>query len=66
MLKLELSEQMISVIGKALGAQPFDVVAPVIAELQKQISAQQGQSGEVIPPAPIVRRKRNGEDQPGI
>jgi hypothetical protein len=41
MLKFELSQEMVAVIGRALGAQPFDTVAPVIAELQKQISAQQ-------------------------
>jgi hypothetical protein len=41
MLKFELSQDMVAVIGRALGAQPFDTVAPVIAELQKQITAQQ-------------------------
>lgn len=40
MLKFELSNEMVAVIGKALGAQPYDLVAPVIIELQKQINAQ--------------------------
>lgn len=41
MLKFELPEQMVAIIGKALGAQPFDLVKPVIDELQKQITEQQ-------------------------
>ena len=41
MIKLELSDQMVSVIGEALGNAPYKVSAPVIAEIQKQISAQQ-------------------------
>jgi hypothetical protein len=41
MLKFELSEQAVAIIGKALGAQPYDAVAAVIAELQKQINEQQ-------------------------
>jgi hypothetical protein len=41
MLKFELSEQALAIIGKALGAQPYDAVASVIAELQKQINEQQ-------------------------
>ena len=40
MLKLELSENMVAIIGKALGAQPFDLVSPIIVEIQKQISEQ--------------------------
>lgn len=31
---------MVAVIGKALGAQPYDLVAPIMVELQKQINAQ--------------------------
>lgn len=49
MLKLELSNEMIAVIGKALGVQPYDLVASVITELQKQITAQQ------TPPAPVEK-----------
>lgn len=41
MLKFELSNEMVAIIGKALGAQPYDLAAPVLAELQKQITAQQ-------------------------
>ena len=40
-LKFELSEQMVSVIGEALSGAPYKIAAPVIAELQKQINAQQ-------------------------
>lgn len=47
MLKFELSEQYVAIIGKALGAQPYDAVAPVIAELQKQINEQQKPQDEI-------------------
>lgn len=43
MLTLTLSPEMVQVIGRALGAQPYDAVAPVIVELQKQINEQQKQ-----------------------
>lgn len=46
MIKLELTEQMINIIGKALGSQPYELVAPVITELQKQINEQQEQLKE--------------------
>lgn len=46
MLKFELSEQMVAVIGAALGKAPYDAVATVIAELQRQINAQK-QSMEI-------------------
>lgn len=36
-----LSEQMVLVIGEALANSPYKISAPVIAELQKQINAQQ-------------------------
>ena len=49
MLKFELSEQHIQIIGAALGAQPYDAAAPVIAELQKQINAQQQPAQSVGP-----------------
>ena len=50
MLKFELSEQHIQIIGAALGAQPYDRVAPVIAELQRQINeAQKPKSDEPKP-----------------
>ena len=41
MFKLELSDKHLAVIGAALGKAPYDVAAPVIAEIQKQINAQQ-------------------------
>jgi hypothetical protein len=59
MIKLELTEQMVQVIGEALGNAPFKTSAPVVAELQRQISAQEGEAlsqnkqangGQPIPP----------------
>ena len=41
MMKFELSEQMVAIIGNALGAQPYNIVKSTIEELQKQINAQQ-------------------------
>lgn len=41
MLKFELSQQAIEVIGHALGRMPYDTVCTVIAELQRQINEQQ-------------------------
>lgn len=41
MIKLELSEQHIAIIGQALGNAPYNVAAPVVAELQRQINEQQ-------------------------
>lgn len=38
---LELNPPMIEVIGKSLMQQPYQAVAPVIAELERQISAQE-------------------------
>ena len=40
MLKFELSEQHVAIIAKALAAQPYGLVAPVVADIQKQINAQ--------------------------
>jgi 16S rRNA A1518/A1519 N6-dimethyltransferase RsmA/KsgA/DIM1 with predicted DNA glycosylase/AP lyase activity len=40
MIKLELSEQMVAVVGEALGNMPYKISAPVVAEIQKQIEAQ--------------------------
>jgi hypothetical protein len=39
-MKLELTEQMIQTIGLGLGELPFKQAAPVITELQKQITEQ--------------------------
>ena len=41
MLKFDVTEQMIQVIGRALGQMPHDIARPVIDELQRQINAQQ-------------------------
>ena len=41
MLKFELTEKMVEIIGNALGVQPYNVVAPVIVEMQKQVNEQQ-------------------------
>ncbi len=40
MLKFELSEQTVATIGQILGKAPYEVVAPILAEMQKQIDAQ--------------------------
>lgn len=48
MLKFEVSEQYLAIIAKALGAQSYDLVAPVIMELQRQLIAQR-QPAEVKP-----------------
>lgn len=41
MIKLELTPEMVTVIGQALALAPYGVAAPVVTELQKQITAQQ-------------------------
>lgn len=41
MFKLEISLQTLEVISRALGNMPYTIAAPVIAELQKQVNAQQ-------------------------
>lgn len=41
MLSFTLSAEMVQIIGRALGAQPYDAVASVVLELQKQINEQQ-------------------------
>ncbi len=40
MLKFELSEQMVAVISNALANGPYAQVAPVVAEMNKQITEQ--------------------------
>lgn len=37
---LQLTEQNLAIVSKALGAQPFELVAPVIGEIQRQINEQ--------------------------
>jgi hypothetical protein len=51
MLKLELSEQMLQVIGEALSNAPYRISAPVLAEIQKQLDAQQNRKGLKVPQA---------------
>lgn len=53
MINLSLSPEMIVIIGKALGAQPYDTVAPVVAEMQKQINAQQNRPVEPSSPLSV-------------
>ncbi len=43
MLKFELSEQMVAVISNALANGPYGQVAPVVAEMQKQINEQKAE-----------------------
>lgn len=40
MLKFELSEQMVAAMARVLSSGPYNVVAPILEELQKQINAQ--------------------------
>lgn len=47
MIKLELTEQFVAIIGAALENSPYKVVAPVLAEMQKQIEAQRAQTTKV-------------------
>lgn len=46
MIKLELSVEMLAVIGQALGQSPYSVAAPVIAEIQKQVNGQKAEMKE--------------------
>lgn len=39
--KIEITEQQLQILSSALGKLPFEVVAPLISELQKQINDQQ-------------------------
>ena len=39
MLNLKLNQQMLAVVAKALGQLPYDVSAPVIDEISKQVAA---------------------------
>jgi hypothetical protein len=51
MIKLELSEQMLQVIGDALANAPYRVSAPVLAEIQKQLDAHNARRGVKVPQA---------------
>ncbi len=46
MLKFELSEQHVAIIGRALGQLPHDAVRATIDEMQKQIDAQRQNKDE--------------------
>ncbi len=41
MLKFEFSEQMVAVMGQLIGKAPYEVAAPILQEIQRQIDAQQ-------------------------
>lgn len=41
MLKFELSEQMVQVIGQLLDNAPHKIARPIIDELQRQVNEQQ-------------------------
>lgn len=40
-MKLELAQEHLQIIGAALSELPYRVAAPVVAEINKQIAAQQ-------------------------
>ena len=42
MITLQFTEQQLLIIDKALQQMPYGMVAALIAEINKQISAQQG------------------------
>ncbi len=47
MIKFELTEQEVQVVGSALGKMPFDTVAALIQKLNQQLVSQQT-------PAPVT------------
>ena len=59
MIKLLLSPEHLAVIGRALGAQPYDAVCAVVAELQRQINEQQPTQGPLPRPTPEGLRLDN-------
>lgn len=38
-IELKLSQQALHIIGQALGERPFKEVAPVVADIERQINA---------------------------
>lgn len=40
MIKLELSREMVLTIAKVLQAAPYNVVAPILVEIQRQFEGQ--------------------------
>jgi hypothetical protein len=59
MLTFQFTEQMTSEIGKVLQRGPYRKVAPILAEIQRQIEAQQK-------PAEQKLRQRPGERPPSV
>ena len=50
LIGVQLSPQMWNIIGASLGKQPYEVVAPVIREIETQLAAQEAAKAEK--PAP--------------
>lgn len=50
----ELTEQQVNIISQALANGPYAQVAPVIAEMQKQINAHLQAAQQAAAPAPEV------------
>ena len=46
MFELKVSAEHLAIISRALGAAPYDMVRPVIVELQRQIDEQKKQQAE--------------------
>ena len=57
-MKFELSEQMVTVIAQVLQKAPYEMVAPILAELQRQINEQQNPAPPKNDPAVASLRKR--------
>lgn len=43
--KIELTEQQVAIIGQILGKAPYEVAAPLIGDIQRQIDSQQKPNG---------------------
>lgn len=50
MTTLTLTDQQLQIIGAALSELPYRVAAPVIAEINRQIAAQQEEAASAPPP----------------
>ena len=59
--KIELTEQEISVLGAALGKMPYDTVAPLIQNLQMQVTPQVPLHIPAAPPLPTETAKKAEE-----
>lgn len=62
--KLELNEQQIAILGQIIGKAPYEVAAPLITEMQKQIDAQQPKGNGAmqvgVPQQQDAQRQRRG------